>query len=88
MTTRSRGEHFVGVSEKSLLRLAIVASGPAGHGSIPQRDSAVGSVPFTLSSGEYDRVHGNDERVSVDNVRQGIRVHYELVHGLVAPVAP
>jgi acetylornithine deacetylase/succinyl-diaminopimelate desuccinylase-like protein len=44
-----------------------------------------GYAPFTLSAGEYDRVHGNDERVSVDNVRQGTRMFYELVRGLVAP---
>jgi acetylornithine deacetylase/succinyl-diaminopimelate desuccinylase-like protein len=44
-----------------------------------------GYAPFVLSAPEYNRVHGNDERVSVDNVRKGTRTHYELVRGLVAP---
>ena len=47
-----------------------------------------GYAPFVLSPPEYNRVHGNDERVSLDNLRTGTRKHYELVRGLTGGGTP
>jgi len=38
-----------------------------------------GWSPFILDEGEWSRVHGNDERISLDNVVQGARVYTELL---------
>ena len=38
-----------------------------------------GWSPFVLDGGEYGRVHGNDERISLDNVRAGARSYAELL---------
>jgi acetylornithine deacetylase/succinyl-diaminopimelate desuccinylase-like protein len=41
-----------------------------------------GFVPFKLSSKELAGIHGNDERVSVENVKDGSRMMYDIVNGL------
>ena len=41
--------------------------------------AAYGWSPFILDEEEWRRVHGNDERVSVDNVREGARAYTELL---------
>ncbi len=38
-----------------------------------------GFCPMTTVTGELDRVHGHDERISVDNLAFGARVLYEVV---------
>jgi acetylornithine deacetylase/succinyl-diaminopimelate desuccinylase-like protein len=38
-----------------------------------------GWSPFILDDGEWSRVHGNDERISVENVEQGARAYTELL---------
>jgi acetylornithine deacetylase/succinyl-diaminopimelate desuccinylase-like protein len=38
-----------------------------------------GWSPFILDEGEWRRVHGNDERISLDNVEQGARAYTELL---------
>jgi acetylornithine deacetylase/succinyl-diaminopimelate desuccinylase-like protein len=40
-------------------------------------------MPFKLTRQEV-RLHGNDERLSVDNVKFGTRVMYEIVRKLAA----
>jgi acetylornithine deacetylase/succinyl-diaminopimelate desuccinylase-like protein len=42
-----------------------------------------GFIPFKLSDQDMSLFHGNDERVSVDNVRFGTRMLYEIVRKLV-----
>jgi acetylornithine deacetylase/succinyl-diaminopimelate desuccinylase-like protein len=43
-----------------------------------------GWSPFVLDAGEYRRIHGNDERVSVENVRAGARAYTEMLLGIAA----
>jgi acetylornithine deacetylase/succinyl-diaminopimelate desuccinylase-like protein len=38
-----------------------------------------GWSPFVLDEGEWSRVHGNDERISLENLRAGARSYTELV---------
>ena len=38
-----------------------------------------GWSPFVLDENEWSRVHGNDERISVENVEQGARAYTELL---------
>jgi acetylornithine deacetylase/succinyl-diaminopimelate desuccinylase-like protein len=38
-----------------------------------------GWSPFILDDGEWRRVHGNDERISLENVEQGARAYTELL---------
>jgi carboxypeptidase PM20D1 len=40
---------------------------------------AYGWSPFILDEEEWRRVHGNDERISLDNVRDGARAYTELL---------
>ena len=40
---------------------------------------AYGWSPFVLNEDEWRRVHGNDERISLDNVHEGARVYTELL---------
>ena len=41
-------------------------------------------MPFKLTEKEAALLHGNDERLSVDNVKFGTRVMYEIVQDLAA----
>ncbi|HTO11046.1 MAG TPA: M20/M25/M40 family metallo-hydrolase [Candidatus Binatia bacterium] len=43
-----------------------------------------GWSPFVLDAGEYRRIHGNDERISVENVRAGARAYTEMLLGIAA----
>ena len=45
---------------------------------------AYGFVPTVLAAGEMARVHGDDERLSVDNLNRGIKVIYDLTIDLCA----
>ena len=45
---------------------------------------AYGWSPFVLDGGEYRRIHGNDERISVDNVRAGVRAYTEMLLAIAA----
>jgi len=40
---------------------------------------AYGWSPFILDDEEWSRVHGNDERISLDNLREGARAYTELL---------
>jgi acetylornithine deacetylase/succinyl-diaminopimelate desuccinylase-like protein len=40
---------------------------------------AYGFSPFILDEEEWSRVHGNDERISLDNLREGARAYTELL---------
>lgn len=41
--------------------------------------TSYGYSPFNFSIGEFAGVHGNDERVSVDNVVRGVEIYYRLL---------
>ena len=38
-----------------------------------------GFSPFILEESEWRRVHGNDERISLENLHEGVRCHTELL---------
>jgi acetylornithine deacetylase/succinyl-diaminopimelate desuccinylase-like protein len=38
-----------------------------------------GFAPFVLGDGEFRRVHGNDERISLENLRAGVRAYTEML---------
>jgi len=40
---------------------------------------AYGFAPFVLDEGEWRRIHGNDERISVENLTAGVRCYTELL---------
>jgi carboxypeptidase PM20D1 len=35
--------------------------------------------PFVIEGAELQRIHGNDERISLENVREGVRAYTELL---------
>jgi len=41
-----------------------------------------GFSPFVLDEGELFRIHGVDERISLENVRAGVRAYTELLVAL------
>jgi acetylornithine deacetylase/succinyl-diaminopimelate desuccinylase-like protein len=43
---------------------------------------AYGFSPFVLELSELDRVHGIDERISIENLVLGIQVTYDIIHEL------
>jgi acetylornithine deacetylase/succinyl-diaminopimelate desuccinylase-like protein len=43
-----------------------------------------GFGPFVLDAGEWERIHGNDERISVDNVHGGARCYTEMLLAVAA----
>jgi acetylornithine deacetylase/succinyl-diaminopimelate desuccinylase-like protein len=43
-----------------------------------------GWSPFVLDAEEYRRIHGNDERISLDNMRAGVRAYTEMLLGVAA----
>jgi acetylornithine deacetylase/succinyl-diaminopimelate desuccinylase-like protein len=45
---------------------------------------AYGFVPVILGEGEISRIHGDDERLSVDNLNRGIKATYDLTTDLCA----
>jgi len=44
-----------------------------------------GFSPFVLDEGELFRVHGVDERVSLENIRAGVRTYTELLLEILGP---
>jgi acetylornithine deacetylase/succinyl-diaminopimelate desuccinylase-like protein len=40
---------------------------------------AYGWSPFILDAGETERIHGNDERISLENLRAGARSYTEML---------
>ena len=46
--------------------------------------SGYGWSPFVLDAEEYRRIHGNDERVSLENIRAGARAYTEMLLGIAA----
>jgi len=38
-----------------------------------------GFGPFVLGADEWQRIHGNDERISLENIREGVRTYVELL---------
>jgi acetylornithine deacetylase/succinyl-diaminopimelate desuccinylase-like protein len=40
---------------------------------------AYGFSPFIIDEDELQRIHGNDERISLENLREGVRVYTEML---------
>jgi acetylornithine deacetylase/succinyl-diaminopimelate desuccinylase-like protein len=38
-----------------------------------------GFSPFVMEEAELQRIHGNDERISLENLREGVRVYTEML---------
>jgi acetylornithine deacetylase/succinyl-diaminopimelate desuccinylase-like protein len=38
-----------------------------------------GFSPFILGDDDWGRVHGNDERISIENLIEGVRCHTEML---------
>ena len=45
---------------------------------------AYGWSPFVLDAGEFLRIHGNDERISLENLRAGARTYTEMLLAVAA----
>jgi len=45
--------------------------------------TSYGYSPFAFGVGEFSGVHGNDERVSVENIVTGVRTYYRLLEKFV-----
>jgi acetylornithine deacetylase/succinyl-diaminopimelate desuccinylase-like protein len=43
---------------------------------------AYGFGPFVLELSEMDRVHGIDERISIENLVQGVKIAYDIIREL------
>lgn len=46
---------------------------------------AYGFIPALLTPEDYATIHGHDERISIENVRLGCQVLFELTRRLTAP---
>ena len=46
--------------------------------------TSYGYSPFTFTTGEFAGVHGNDERVSVKNVVNGVQIYFQLLTDFVS----
>ncbi|MBT8422736.1 MAG: M20/M25/M40 family metallo-hydrolase, partial [Gammaproteobacteria bacterium] len=46
--------------------------------------TSYGYSPFAFTTAEFAGVHGNDERVSVDNIVTGVRIYYDLLRKFTA----
>jgi acetylornithine deacetylase/succinyl-diaminopimelate desuccinylase-like protein len=38
-----------------------------------------GFSPFVIEEAELQRIHGNDERLSLENLREGVRAYTEML---------
>ncbi len=47
--------------------------------------TSYGYSPFSFTVAEFSGVHGNDERVSVDNVVNGVKLYFQLLQAFVTP---
>ncbi len=45
---------------------------------------AYGFGPFVLDEGKWRRIHGNDERISVENLSAGVRCYTEMLLDMAA----
>jgi acetylornithine deacetylase/succinyl-diaminopimelate desuccinylase-like protein len=43
---------------------------------------AYGFSPFVIDESELQRIHGNDERISLENLREGVRVYTEMLRDI------
>jgi len=41
-----------------------------------------GFSPFVIDESELQRIHGNDERISLENLREGVRVYTEMLRDI------
>ena len=41
-----------------------------------------GFSPFVMEEAELQRIHGNDERISLENLREGVRVYTEMLRDI------
>ena len=41
--------------------------------------TSYGYSPFVYAPGEFSGVHGNDERLGVENLKKGVRTLYQLL---------
>ena len=46
---------------------------------------AYGWTPFVLDTGEWRGMHGNDERISLENLHGGVRAYTEMLLATAAP---
>jgi acetylornithine deacetylase/succinyl-diaminopimelate desuccinylase-like protein len=47
-----------------------------------KEETAYGLIPIAIDQGELNRMHGIDERISLDNLRLGTRVVYKVLQEL------
>jgi len=47
--------------------------------------AAYGYAPFLIPHADESGIHGNDERISIQNVRMGTRMMFDIVREMVAP---
>ena len=73
------GKHFPGAPVTPLMLSGYTESGLFRRLGI----ACYGFEPFLLTREEEATVHGDNERISVENVRRGLRVYYEVVERMV-----
>jgi acetylornithine deacetylase/succinyl-diaminopimelate desuccinylase-like protein len=44
-----------------------------------------GFSPFVFDEPELQRIHGNDERISLENLREGVRAYTEMLVDVAGP---
>jgi acetylornithine deacetylase/succinyl-diaminopimelate desuccinylase-like protein len=44
-----------------------------------------GFSPFVIEEPELRRIHGNDERISLENLREGVRAYTEMLMDVAGP---
>jgi acetylornithine deacetylase/succinyl-diaminopimelate desuccinylase-like protein len=44
-----------------------------------EEETTYGLIPIAIDPGELNRMHGIDERISLDNLRLGTRVVYDVL---------
>ena len=76
------------VTKRHYPNAAIVASVSTGftdsHFFRDRHIASYGYAPFLIPQADETGVHGNDERISIDNVRTGTEMMYEIVKAMVS----
>jgi len=70
-----------GVPTVPFLSTGATDSAPLRHAGV----NAYGLLPFPLTEGDENRMHGDDERVAVKSLEFAVRLEYDIVRRITAP---
>jgi acetylornithine deacetylase/succinyl-diaminopimelate desuccinylase-like protein len=72
-------EHIVKQADPKALVVPFMSRGATDGSFLRQKGMAVYGVPVFLREGGESRAHGNDERISPENLKRGADLLYQIV---------